>query len=180
MNRPCSSAILILITCVAACASTPKVGYDYDPDAKIGTYRTYQWTERAQEEPGDKRVDNPLVDGRIRRVVTAQLHAKGYTVPADGRPDFYVTYHADVKDMMIGSSSQHYIGDLAHGTYTTLNDIRATNQGILLVDVIDGASNRLVWRGFAQAEIDPSWSPERRNERMARVIADMFAFFPPK
>lgn len=179
MSQMPSIGLCLLALSIVACAS-PKVGYDYDPEAAISAYRTYDWMTARQEATGDKRVDSPLVDGRIRAAIAAQLRAKGYATPVDGTPDFFVAYHAGIKDVLIGASSQRYIGDLVHGTYTTISDIRPTNEGGLMVDVIDGASQRLVWRGFAQAEVDPSWTPEKRNERMAQVIEAMFAHFPPK
>ena len=80
---------------------------------------------------GDKRVDNALVDHRIRAAVGSRLQAKGYTAPVNGTPDFYVAYHVAVKDRLKGSSNVQYKGDWAFGTYTTISDIHAYNEGDL-------------------------------------------------
>ena len=171
--------VLLVTTLVAACASA-KVGYDYDPGANFSAYRTYEWIADKQEATGDKRIDNSLVDTRIRAAVAAQLRSKGYTTPVNGRPDFYVAYHAGVKDMMKGSSTQHYIGDLAHGTHTTISDVQPYKEGALLVDIVDATSKQLVWRGYAQAEVDPVLTPKERDERISHIVGEMFSHFPPK
>ena len=170
--------LILLATCTAACAS-PKVGYDYDHNANFGSYHTYDWMSDTQESTGDKRLDNSLVDGRIRTAITTQLRSKGYTTPANGHPDFYVAYHVGVKDLMKGSSTQNYIGDRAHGTYTTLSDIQPYKEGALLIDIVDAASNKLVWQASALAEVDPGMTPDERDRRIGGIIQAMLTHFPP-
>lgn len=179
MRWTCAWSLWLLTGLLAACAA-PKVGYDYDASANFGAYHTYTWLLGKQEPTGDKRVDNSLVDNRIRAAVSARLQAKGYTISANGKPDFYVAYHVAVKDRMKGSSTQQYIGDFAYGTFTTISDIHSYNEGDLLVDIVDAGSKQLVWRGAAQAEVDPGMTPKERDARINRVIDDMFAHFPPK
>jgi len=163
----------------SACAS-PKVGYDYDHSASFTAYHTYEWVSGKQEVTGDKRLDNALVDARIRQAVEAQLRSKGYTAPAAAKPDFYVAYHVGMKDMMKGSSTQNYIGDRAHGTYTTLSDIQPYKEGTLLIDIVDAASNQLVWQASALTEVHPGMTPEERNERIGSVVRAMLSHFPPR
>lgn len=71
-----------------ACAS-PKVGYDYDRSAHFNDYRTYEWGPGTPQATGDPRIDNPLLDAHIRSAVVAELRSKGFTTPAQGKPDFY-------------------------------------------------------------------------------------------
>lgn len=162
----------------SACAS-PKIGYDYDRSADFTTYRTYEWMPDSRSPTGDRRVDNDLVDARIRSAVDRQLRGKGYTNPAAGQPDFYVVYHAAVRDMMKGASTQRYIGDRATGLYTTINNIEPYKDGALLIDIVDGATQRLVWQGTASAEVDPGMTAKERDERITRVVKAMFEHFPP-
>lgn len=179
MTRLQSLCVFLLASLVAACAS-PKVGYDYDASANFNAYHTYDWVADKQEVTGDRRLDNSLVDGRIRTAIGTQLRSKGYKTSANKQPDFYVAYHIKVKDMMKGSSTQDYIGDRAHGTYTTISDIQPYKEGTLLIDIVDAASKQLVWRGSALAEVDPGMTPEERDERINNIVHAMFAHFPPK
>ncbi|MBA5865474.1 MAG: DUF4136 domain-containing protein [Nitrospira sp. CR1.3] len=163
----------------AACASS-KVGYDYDRSANFSSYHTYEWMQGNQEPTGDKRVDNQLVDARIRTAIDAQLRSKGYGAPAAGKPDFYVAYHAGVKDLTKGASTQRYIGDRATGTYTTISDIQPYKEGALLIDIVDAASQRLVWQGTASSEVDPGMTAKERDVRVNQVVRSIMAHFPPQ
>ena len=179
MTRTPLISLLLLVASVAACAS-PKVGYDYDRGANFSGYRTYDWTAGNREPTGDKRVDNSLVDARIRSIVENQLRSKGYRPSSTRQPDFYVSYHAGVKDLAKGASTQRYIGDRATGKYTTINAIEPYKEGALLVDIVDGTSNQLVWQGTAVAEVDPGMTAKERDEHLTRIIGAMFAHFPPQ
>ncbi len=179
MTRICTLFLCLIATSMLACAS-PKIGYDYDSSADFNGYHTYDWMADKQESTGDQRLDNSLVNNRIRTAIGTELRFKGYAASPSKPPDFYVAYHINVKDMMKGSSSQDYIGDRAHGTFTTLSDIQPYKEGTLLIDIVDAASKQLVWRGSALAEVDPGMSPEERNERIGGIVHAMFAHFPPK
>lgn len=172
----CAGLLALLIS---ACAS-PKIGFDYDRSADFTAYRTYEWMPDSRSPTGDRRIDNDLVDARIRAAIDGQLRRKGYTSPAGGRPDFYVAYQAALTDMMKGASTQRYIGDRATGLYTTINAIQPYKDGALLVDIVDGATQRLVWQGTASAEVDPGMTAKERDEQIARVVKAMFEHFPPQ
>ena len=49
-----------------------------------------------------------------------------------------------------------------------------------MLDVIDSASNELVWRGAAQARIDPNRSPQERTELINSAVRKMLDRFPPQ
>jgi Domain of unknown function (DUF4136) len=165
------------------------VSYDYDPSANLKTYRTYDWLPGPQEATGDKRIDNSLTDMRIRIAVASQLELKGYTKPVAGQPDFYVVYHASVKDLLKTTSMREYYGyGVAEKTGSggwpggnrTVTDIESYKEGSLLLDVIDVREKRLVWRGTAQAKMDPTLTPEERNERARVAVRKMLEHFPPR
>ena len=171
--------VLLLVSSATACAS-PKVGYDFNPGTNFSAYHTYAWMSDKQEATGDKRLDNSLVDTRIRTTIGSQLLAKGYTVQAGRSPDFYVAYHVGVHDMMKETTAQNYIGDHAYGTFTTVRDVQPYKEGTLLIDIIDAVSQKVVWQASALAEVDPGMTPEERDARIGGVVGAMFAHFPPK
>ena len=51
-------------------------------------------------------------------------------------------------------------------------------QGTLILDIVDPASNRLIWRASAQAEVDRRASQEKRDRRLAEAVARMLARLP--
>jgi hypothetical protein len=183
----------VLLMASAACAPALKVGYDYDRDANFTAYHTYDWLSGEQEKTGDMRTDNSAVDMRIRMAVGAQLLSKGYRRLYDEKPDFYVTYHIGLKDMAPTVSTQYYSNGMAGRPFSYSADTRSTGNekptineapayltGSLLIDIIDAASNQLVWRGIAAAEVDTALTSAERDERTRTIVHKMLSHFPPQ
>jgi len=170
---------VLLVALVAACRS-PQVGYDYDRSADFGRYRSYAWASAGQDATGDARLDSSLVNARIRAAIESQLRAKGYVVSAGGSPDFLVAYHAGMKDLMKGASTQNYIGDRAHGTFTTISDIQPYHEGTLTLDIVDAKSHQLIWQASARADVDQSLGPNERDAKVNDIVRAMLAHFPPQ
>jgi hypothetical protein len=61
-------------------------------------------------------------------------------------------------------------------------DVRLSQyeEGTLMLDVIDSSSNELVWRGAAQARIDPNRSPQERTRLINSAVRKMLDRFPPQ
>ena len=171
--------VITLLLILDACSSA-QVGYDFDRGADFSRYRTYAWMSSAQQTTGDKRLDSSLVNARIRAAVDAQLRAKGYLASPNGSPDFLIAYHAGMKDMMKGASTQNYIGDRGHGTFTTISDIQPYHEGTLTIDIVDAASGQLIWQASATADVEQSLGPEERDARIKSVVRAMLAHFPPQ
>jgi hypothetical protein len=192
MRRKPYLSLSLVVILAAACAA-PKIGYDYDPHTNFSAYRTYDWVPGQQEATGDRRVDNAQVDIRIRTAVGAQLHLKGYAPTVDGKPDFYVAYHVGLKDLTADTSTQYFSEGMAGHAFAHSADSRTMGQepapgtridphltGSLLVDIVDAASRKLVWRGTAAGEINPGLTSEERNERVRTIVREMLSHFPPK
>lgn len=182
-------SFLLLITLQFGCSSL-KVTYDHDPGAEFSTFRTFDWVASHQEPTGDPRLDNSLTDIRVRGTVEGQLTLKGYRRVDAEKPDFYVSYYASLKDLLNMSSISHYDGfgvgerpgyggGWPAGS-RTVTDVQSYKEGTLILDVVNGQTNRLVWRGIAQAEVDPSRDPHARQELLREAIHDMLTHFPPK
>jgi hypothetical protein len=173
------SCCVLVAASVGGCVS-PEIGYDFDRSVDFSAYRAYAWIPGVQEATGDRRLDSSLIDARIRAAIDAQLRSKGYTAITDETPQFLVAYHIGMKDLIKGVSTQKYIGDRAHGTYTTLSDIQAYKEGTLLIDIVDAGSKHLVWQASALAEVEDGLTPKERDERINGIIRAMLSHFPPR
>lgn len=186
------SLCAVLLPAVAACAS-PTIGYDYDRGANFSSYRTYAWVPGEQEKTGDRRADGSDVDIRLRTAVAAQLLRKGYSTSTTGPPDFYVAYAIQLKESTADFSSQYFTDGMTgrpfvhsadtrspSGTHRTEPDPQSYMSGILLIDIVDASSKRLVWRGTASGAVDPSLTSRERDERTRGIVRDVLSHFPPK
>jgi len=184
---------LAVIGTGAGCAPSPKIGYDFDRGTEFSAYHTYAWLSGDQEKTGDRRADSSTVDMRIRIAVGTQLRLKGYQTLPEGKPDFYVAYHVGLKDSSPSISTQYYSDGMAGHAFEHSADTRSASKsehsinetpsyltGSLLIDVIDAASNKLVWRGTAAGEVDPGLTSQQRDERTKAIVYKILSHFPPK
>jgi hypothetical protein len=160
---------------LAGCGPMIDVRADYDMSADFARLRTYAWLQRPSDAPGDPRINNDLLDSRVHAAVNEELHAKGYTESTE-TPDFRVTYHVILKEKLYPTAYGY-----GPGSWQAAAVRGATyEEGMLLLDLVDGTTNELVWRGSAQAGIDPSRGPQERTELIRAAVHRMLAAFPPK
>jgi len=173
------SLALALLSVLAAC-SPLTVRTDHDTTADFSRFRTYGWLQKPSDTPRDPRIDNDLIDSRIHSAVNDELMSKGFTEAAT--PDFRVTYHVMIQNQLdVQSFPVSYGYGLGRfGAMTSDVRVEQYEVGMLLLDVVDSSTNELVWRGTAQARIDPSRTPQERTKLIREAVHDMLARFPPK
>jgi hypothetical protein len=188
------SALLIAILLMnGGCAPSPKIGYDFDRSADFSAYHTYAWLSGEQEKTGDRRADSSTVDTRIRIAVGTQLRVKGYQTLSEGRPDFYVAYHIGLTDSSPTVSSQYFSEGMAGRPFGYSADTRSSSDrtpsinepqsyltGTLMIDIVDAASRKLVWRGTAAGEVDQGLTSRERDERTKAIVQSILSHFPPQ
>ncbi|HTL61400.1 MAG TPA: DUF4136 domain-containing protein [Nitrospira sp.] len=186
--------LTVVLWAAAACTPSPKIGYDFDRGVNFGAYHTYAWLSGDQERTGDRRADSSAVDMRIRIAVGTQLRLKGYQALSEGTPDFYLAYHVGLKDSSPDISSRYYSDGMAGHAFVHSADTRTAGKtppppttespsyltGSLLIDIVDGASQKLVWRGSAAGDVDPGLTSEQRDERTKSIVTKILSHFPPK
>jgi hypothetical protein len=170
---------LLTAACVAWLGTTvlaSTVTYDYDRTANFSRFRTYTWTR-------GNPVTDPLNHQRIVRAVETQLAARGFTKVDSGRnPDVFVAYHA----AMDQSIEINAFGSGGFGPYglggSRMGTARAdkVTVGSVVVDMVDAADRKMVWRGSASQELDPRASAEKKDKAVNKAIEKMFKNYPPK
>ncbi len=177
--------VVLVATAATACASSIKVRSDFDPQAaaQISQYQTYAWLPHPRG--GDTRVNNSIVASRIQRAVDDVFSSKGYR-KTTSNPDFRVGYHAALEGKMDVSTVNSYYGygsgrwGWGAGGVAVTQHVREYNEGTLIIDIVDGASNELVWRGSAQGEVKADVEPAKRQQRITEAVRKIFESFPPQ
>jgi len=170
--------VFVCVLFATSFAYASDVNVDYDHSANFSKYRTFTVLKNAK---------NSLMDDRIANFVRNQLMAKGLKpVPADA--DLYVRAKTSTAQTQILNT--YYDGPWGPGWgwgwgprwgwggpgwATTYVDtyLEATT----VVDLIDVASDKMVWRGTAKGSI--SHKPEKASRKYAKRIAEMFEEYPP-
>ena len=170
-----------LAVAALACGSKTGVLHEFSPQTapKLRAYQSFAWLPHPGG--GDTRDTPNVVAVQIRRVVDSVLLARGYGMTTEN-PDFLLGQHLAYPDEMDARTVNTYYGygldwwggPDAPGTWQEF----AT--GTLIIDVVDGAENQLVWRGAAAANIEPGSADVReRNRRIKDAVAQILKGFPP-
>lgn len=172
---------LFCIVLLTGCSSM-HIDSRHDSTADFSGYQTWDWMPGPPERTGDERVDDPKVRERIQSRIESQLITLGFTKVANS-PDFLVNYHAALNTELNQVRMDNYY-EYAHyqvfyphwtATYTDVYEL-----GTLVIDILDPNTNRLVWRGWARAEINPQEGPVINGEKIRKAAEGILRKFPPK
>jgi hypothetical protein len=162
---------------------------DFDPTADFSDFRTWDWMPGAGEIHADNPTrDNAILKGRIQTAVANVLIDRGYRLNPD-TPDFLVAYHVAFQEKMDLEVVNNYYGYPYAGSYAATwgptiygQEVqqREWEQGTLLIDILDGESRQLVWRGSAQAEVYPEQDPNQRQKNINNIARKVLDEFPPR
>ncbi|MGA9852515.1 MAG: DUF4136 domain-containing protein [Gammaproteobacteria bacterium] len=167
---------------LAACA--PRVYVDHDDTARFSNLRTFAWISPPMGPVNNPILDSQILEERVQRAVVANLASRGYvqTTP-DQSPDFIVTYHTVSKQKLESSGTSFSVGVGGFYPYgfgsvfmPVGNTVQSREQGTLMLDIINGRSKRLVWRGWTKDWISQdNYSDKAVSEDVQKILAK----FPP-
>jgi hypothetical protein len=187
--RPrCLSALPFLLAALLYGCSSVTVQSDYDPEVNFATYRSYNWLDLPTE--NQSQVLSPLLQERIVRAVDTQLQERGYVKSDSVSPDFHIGYHLRVENKLDVQTINRSYG-YGYGRYGRwgygypaggYSETRVSEyaQGTFILDIVDGTSNELVWRGSAQGRLKDRKSPEEREKAVNETVAAVLKKFPPE
>lgn len=182
------AALTALVVLVAACSTVP-VSTDYDPEWQLKPSATYAWLPPQKKLVVDPAVDNDLFAKRMRRAVDEQLKAKGLAPTDVESADLLVTYHVTQEskiDVDTFRSSYGYYpcwggcwgpgwGGPGWGSDVYVREYTA---GTLMVDVVDGKSRELRWRGVSERRVPNFKTPQEREAFIRETVTAIFQKFP--
>lgn len=173
-----------LVVALAACA--PRVYVEQDNTASFSGLRTFAWVSPPIGPVNNPILDSQILEGRVQRAVVADLSARGFTqVAANQSPDFTVTYHTVSKQKLESSGASFAIGFGSYYPYgfsnvfvPVGNNVQSRDQGTLMLDIIDGRSKRLIWRGWTKDWISQDNYSEQAVAQDVHKILSKFPAMP--
>jgi Domain of unknown function (DUF4136) len=166
--RMTPSKLFGAVIAFAAMAFAADVMTDYNHQVDFGRYHTYSWI-------GVKA--GGLWQDRIMNAVDSQLAAKGWSKVASGG-DAAVSAFGKVNERETmetfydGFPGWGWRGWGGMATTTTVPQ----RVGTLTVDIFDGGTKQLIWRGTAEHAL--SSNPEKNEHKMDEDVTKMFDHFP--
>lgn len=173
---------VVLALCLAACA--PRVMVEHDASAGFSNYHRFAWVSPPATPVKDPILDSQILEERVKRAVVAELIAHGYVETTAGEsPDFIVTYHTASKQQLESTGSSFsfgFVDAFPHGFGSVVvpvgGNVETREQGTLMLDIIDGHSKRLVWRGWTTGWVSQSNYSE---SAVSQAVREILARFPP-
>jgi hypothetical protein len=186
----CGRFLTVLAIALAAALIQPgcavTVRTDFDHGADFSSYQTFDWLAPPQRESSavesesrDPFSSNSLLDKRIRAAVERSLDARGYRRAVEADADIRLNYHVIFRDKLVASGTDFgFYNRYRYGGFGTGFDfsVRQYQEGTIIVDVVDRATDQLVWRG---------WAASRNNDgnydeaEISYTIEKILEQFPP-
>jgi hypothetical protein len=169
---------------ISACSGIP-VSQDFEQGFDFSNLRTFAWDANEDNQWGIAS-SNELVDRRIRSAIENTLTTQQFSQVDRAKADFLVLYNVQV-DQRISSSNVSggvSMGRSSRGRHgsigiSTGSQVRTYEQGTLLIDVIDVASDKLVWRGSSAQALPDLSDPQRLTDHINATVTKILAQFPP-
>jgi hypothetical protein len=171
------SRLLAPVVLGAASLALASVHTDFDHHVDFNRYHTYSWI-------GVQAPDS-LWQNRIVAAVDSHLAARGWTrVPEGGEAavsafsktterDTYQTFYSGFPGWGWGGW-----GGWDGGIATAETQVVPEEIGNLTVDIFDGGTKQLMWRGTSSKVL--SSKPAKNEKKLEHAVADMFEHFPPE
>ena len=158
-----STALALAALAITGCA-TMTVSSHIQNGIDFGRFRTYDWGPADALPTGDPRLDkDPFFQDHMQGAVERQMAAKGFARAEDGHPDLLIHYHANVTQRIDIAAADRDRG------YCYEDDCRAGaieyEGGTLVLDLVDTATNKVIWRGWAQESLERVLDNKDRMDR---------------
>jgi hypothetical protein len=161
------SSALAATLAFASCTTTSHV--EVAPGVNFSNYKTFGFANSKGVKKSD-RVDNQIVDNNIKNSISADLEKQGWK-ESDQQPDVWVDYNVVVEKAVKQETEPvysypyagYFMSPWRHrmGYYYTpelLGGFHTYNvpfkQGTLTVNMIDAKTNKLIWQGWSQGEVN--------------------------
>ena len=177
--------LLLLISTMLVACSGISVRQDYEKGYNFSGLKTFSWLSTEDKEYGV--TDNDLVNKRIRTAIESKLSEKSYQLVESTSPDFFVSYHLTIEQKLTssGATGGVTLGRSSYGRYggvgmSTGSQVRAYDQGTLLIDMTEPESDKLIWRGISTQSVSASSGPEESVAIINETVEKILAQFPPE
>jgi hypothetical protein len=185
LRHPTRFLAPLLALVLAGCSSTP-VETDYNQSAAFNTYQRYHW--KADTSGSDSSI-SPFHAQRVRSQLKQLLDNQLYQeASSKEKPDFLLRYYVSERVEGYGnrSGSRGSIGlgggsggfGMGVSVGIPFGKKRPERNFVIIVDVLDGASGQLSWRG--SAVVDASHSSDQIAADVEKATRAIWKHYPPK
>lgn len=191
---------LILLAIIGLCTgcATMDIGSQADPNTNFSNYQTYAWLHRDRaSHKNDSRFNNEIIEGEIMEYSCQTLDRRGLkldTLKADLLLDYNIATTEKVKQVeepVYGSyypRRRYYYNPYSTGGWmyypyytgptTYISGYRTVDvpykEGTIIIYAIDAKTNKMVWQGWAEGEVENASSFQKSLKKNVKAILKKF------
>jgi hypothetical protein len=184
------AALALGLAMLAACATTPRVSVDHNPDFDFGAKTRFavMRPEAAVAAMGGRGapVMNDLMAQRLTRTIQTAMTARGFQMVSPAEADMFVTFfvttenRTDIHTYNTGFGyGRCWDRFRCAGWANPEVSVQQYQMGTLFIDFIDPQSGVLQWRGTTSTRLPSNPSQEKRDETANKVVTAIIDQFPP-
>ncbi len=188
MIKPMAVAVFIGLLC--ACANSVNINTDYFEGTDFSHLKTYRWYDDVYPSRTAEYRSYGSADKLVRQATDRELKQRGFHPIAQGDGDFLLNYRVSSEAKMNMNSYYNdpgVHGGVSTGTYGTSVALGVSvgggptyyKEGTVVIDIIDFASNSVVWRAVADGRLPKNMGLKERNNIIRELIPRMLKDFPP-
>ena len=168
-------AALGVLMLALGCSPSLTVKDDFDPDVQFDRFFSWYWlqdspTQKAIAE-GDQSVRD--FDSHVRKLIASQMTKKGLT-RVETNPDLEVAYHIGLKGEYGGANwDVKYLEQIRNA------EVYKSSGAVLIIDIIDARTHRLIWRGTGTGAVNVDPTPEMVQKNVTRAVNKILDKYPP-
>ena len=179
MRRPRRLALVtaaLAALALSGCA-TMNVSSHIERGVDFAQFRTWDFGPADALPTGDPRLDNnPFFKDYLEGAVGKALEGRHYARVTSGTPDLLVHYHANISKTFDINGVDNRYGYCSSDCEPRFIEYE---QGTIVLDVVNTQTNRVVWRGWAQENINGVIdNQELLRKEVHKAVTRMMELFP--
>ncbi len=184
-----------MVFALFACATTPRVFTDFDPQQDFTSYQTFAWISADPITVVGDQGPNALTARRLQNNVEQTLSSKGFKLTTKSEADFVVSLSVGARDKIevrevevVDYYGSHwrwgydYFGVVYHprGFTRTESVKREYAEGTLSIDIFDNKLKSPVWHASVSKRLSRAELRGNSAESTKLAVETMLANFPPQ
>jgi len=156
-----------LAIAAAGCLTLMPVGSHIERGTDFTRYRTYAWGPADALPVSDQRLrENPFFVDDVHGAIDTELQDRGLRPVTSEPADLLIHYHAAVIGRVEVPSRVGPLRDCVGERCRT--EVTEYDAGTLVIDVVDAATQRVIWRGWAEHRLEDMLDDPRQVRRRVR------------
>lgn len=171
------AGVLTLAGMVLPACATMSVSSHVERGLDFTRYHTWNWAPPDALPETDARLDSAFFQDHLQGAVEKEFARRRIDRVESDPPDLLVHYHANVSPRIDVNRTNSDAG----ACYDENCSVRVLESevGTILVDVLDARTGRLIWRGWAQTNVESALdNPRQLEDRINEAVTAMFKQFP--